>query len=145
MAIQISGTSVITDGRGLVNVTAIDTSTKNAIVAAGVGGAVDLSGGVGSAGVDLVQNDGTQVPIGGVVLLDTGSSYINYLGGQRYVSTAKYGMSVSPNTSGYYFLFTIVGDGTSTTPQVRYIGAGTWRILSSSDTNGKTTLAQRIA
>jgi len=35
MAIQVSGTSVITNGRGLVNVTAIDTSTKNAIAAAG--------------------------------------------------------------------------------------------------------------
>jgi len=38
MAIQISGLSVITNNRGLVNVTAIDTSTKNAIAAAGIGG-----------------------------------------------------------------------------------------------------------
>jgi len=38
MAIQVNGTSVITNGRGLVNVTAIDASTKGAIEAAGVGG-----------------------------------------------------------------------------------------------------------
>ena len=42
MAIQVNGLSVITNGRGLVNVTAIDTSTKNAISAAGVGGLTTL-------------------------------------------------------------------------------------------------------
>ena len=44
MAIQVNGTSVITNGRGLVNVTAIDASTVGAIEAAGVGGSTVFLG-----------------------------------------------------------------------------------------------------
>ena len=42
MAIQISGTSVINDSRALQNISSIDTTTKNAISAAGVGGLTTL-------------------------------------------------------------------------------------------------------
>lgn len=48
MAIQVNGLSVITNGRGLVNVTSIDASTKSAIEAAGVGGTPTALGAVGT-------------------------------------------------------------------------------------------------
>ena len=41
MAIQISGTNVITNTRGLTNITSVDSATAAAITAAGVGGAAD--------------------------------------------------------------------------------------------------------
>lgn len=38
MAIQISGTTIVDNGRNLYNIASVDTVTKNAIEAAGVGG-----------------------------------------------------------------------------------------------------------
>lgn len=42
MAIKVNGTTVINDSRALTNISSIDTTTKNAIAAAGVGGAMTL-------------------------------------------------------------------------------------------------------
>ena len=141
MAIQISGTSVITDGRGLVNVTAIDTSTKNAIVAAGVGGAFDVSGGVGSAGIYITT--GSNFPIGCLVIVNSNDSYIN---GSR-LGYAYYGKQFTAATgTPDNRLVMYTGTSSQTSSVYKIIYTGTWRALVSGVKSGDASIiCQRIS
>ena len=50
MAIQVSGTQVIGNSRELTNITSVDTTTKNSIIAAGVGDIQGVTAGSGISG-----------------------------------------------------------------------------------------------
>ena len=140
MAIQVSGTSVITNSRGLVNVTAIDTSTKNAITAAGVGGAFDTSGGVGSSGVQVTAT--SIPPIGCLMFGHNGDSKV---GGQgaKYV---YYGRQFTGANASNQLRCQAANTDQNGTNSLE-IRTGTWRVLSTSFSTGSdgNLLFQRIA
>ena len=50
MAIKVSGTTVIDDSRGLANIQSVDTTTKNAIIASGIGDITGVTAGSGITG-----------------------------------------------------------------------------------------------
>ena len=50
MAIKVNGTTVVDDSRGLANIQSVDTTTKNAIIASGVGDITGVTAGSGITG-----------------------------------------------------------------------------------------------
>tara|TARA_R110001606_G_scaffold62334_1_gene145248 strand:- start:126 stop:545 length:420 start_codon:yes stop_codon:yes gene_type:complete len=125
MAIQVNGTTVINDSRALTNVASVDATTAASITAAGVGGAVDLSAGVGSSGINITG--GTLPPIGAVLLVSINESRI----GGVYFKSQLYGKQfTASNTDNRLAFYSGTGTGESFTS----IQSGTWQVMTSSST-----------
>jgi len=75
MAIQISGTEVISNSRGLNNIASVDATTAASISAAGVGGGGTqdfvASGTVSTGDVVVLKSDGTVAVVGNVFTPDS--------------------------------------------------------------------------
>ena len=140
MAIKVSGTSVIDDSRALKNIASVDAATATAITAAGVGGAPDLSGGVGSSGILITGSGAVLPPVGAVLLVDVGSSLIN----SNILGYQKYGIQKTMNTSSNILKFY---SGTGSGYNYQFITSGTWRLLTSvvHDASRYAVIVQRIA
>ena len=126
------------DADALTGIGSIDATTKNAIVAAGVGGAVDLSGGVGSSGINITN--GTLPPIGAVLLVAFTESRI----GNEYFRKHLYGRQfTASNSSNRVSFYSGTGTGTSFTS----IESGTWQVMTSSSYSGTQAdcLVMRLA
>ena len=138
MAIKVNGTTVINDSRALTNVASVDATTAASITAAGVGGAVDLSGGVGSSGINITG--GTLPPIGAVLLVSISESRI----GNQYFVTQLYGkqFTASNNNNRLYFY-----SGTGSAAATVSIQSGTWQVMTSSanDAVQSDCLVMRLA
>lgn len=138
MAIKVNGTTVINDSRALTNVASVDATTAASITAAGVGGAVDLSAGVGSSGINITN--GTLPPVGAVLLVALteskigGSLFKNQLYGKQFTA------SDNNNMVAFYSGF---GTGDSFTT----IQSGTWQVMTSSSyvSSSSDCLVMRLA
>ena len=140
MAIKVNGTTVINDSRALTNVASVDATTAASITAAGVGGAFDTSGGVGSSGVQVTAT--SPPPVGCVMLGHNGDSKV---GGQgaRYVYYGR--QFTAANASNQIRCY--AADSSQTGTANLEIRTGTWRVLSTSFNSGAdgNLIFQRIA
>ena len=85
MAIQVGGTTVLNNSRELTNITGADTTTKNALAAAGVGGKTTLL---------------TDTTFG-----STGAVSVSFTGGYEIYRIHLKDIYYSPNNAGNKFLF----------------------------------------
>ena len=141
MAIKVNGTTVINDSRSLTNIASVDATTKNAIEAAGVGGAVDLSGGVGSSGVYLTAT--SIPPIGCAIIVHANDSYVN----DNNIKDNYYGRQFTAATgqpANRLFIYT--GNTNQNGTEYKNIVTGTWRALVATGGGGAgSIICQRIA
>ncbi len=133
--IDVTGT---VNADALTGIGSIDATTAAAITAAGVGGAVDLSGGVGSSGINITN--GTLPPIGAVLLVAFTEGRI----GNEYFRKHLYGKQfTASNSSNRVVFYSGTGTGTSFTS----IESGTWQVMTSSSSSGTMSdcLVMRLA
>ena len=129
MAIQVSGTQVISDARALTNVTSIDATTAASIIAGGVGGGTF---GTGFEGVSSLN-------IGPVFW--TGTTFVATVSNNVFYSTD--GSTWTQNTNGFYsnndstvgFMWGL-GAGGSVLGSMAAVDASTRRVMYTS--NGAT-------
>ena len=140
MAIKVNGTTVINDSRALTNIASVDATTATAITAAGVGGAFDTSGGVGSSGVQVTAT--SIPPIGCLMFAHNGDSKVAaksakfvYYGRQFTASNASNNLRCYAANSG------------QTGSVALDVRTGTWRVLSTTFNSGGdgALIFQRIA
>jgi hypothetical protein len=139
MAIKVNGTTVINDSRALTNVASVDATTAASITAAGVGGAFDVSGGVGSSGMQITAT--SIPPIGCLILCHSGDTRVAGI----KVRELNYGIQFTASNSTNVVRLT-TANAANNDIATYMIETGTWRVLNatykSSDGN---LICQRIA
>lgn len=136
MAIQVSGTTVVSDARALTNIASVDATTSNSINAAGVG-AIDIS----------VTATGSIVS-GEPVFLNLSNQYVGRAANSGSITSAwtAVGIAQASYSNGQTALVRIVGDsatnGSGFVAGKTYYVTGAGFIINTGNINGTQTIGK---